>query len=121
MSQPYVVTVQFQPTVLGDEWAGASVGPVVVNGISQGTLSRITLRFVGPNSPTPFIFDSTAGADGLIVIDNAGTWEAHIDPTTPFLNRAGDWKWDMKFYSNGDVSPLTCYQGVLTVLPTTNP
>ncbi len=121
MSDPYTVQINLPPTVLGDEWTGLTIGPVVVNGITQGNLTRITMYLIGPNSPTPYRIDSTAGADALIVITDAAAWEATISPVANFLPRVGDWRWDMKFYHDGNVSPITCYAGVLAVLPTTSP
>ncbi len=118
----YTVTINLPDHVLGDEWVGINpIGPVIVNGITQGNLSRISMWLIGPNSPTPFKLDSNGTGDALIVIDNAGTWVAHISPVANFLKRTGDWKWDMKFYHSGNVTPITLYQGVLKVVPTTNP
>ncbi len=117
----YTVTVNLQSVKLGDAWCGVLIGPVPVIGIVQGTLTRISMVFVGPNSPTVFQLDSDSGYDGLIVIDDDTTWEAHINPVFPFLNRVGDWRWDMKFYHSNDVSPITCYEGIIKIKPTTDP
>ncbi len=117
----YTVTVNLQSVKLGDSWVGLDIGPVPVTGITQGTLSRISMVFVGPGSPIVFQLDSDAGYDGSIAITDPVTWVAVIDPVFPFLNRVGDWKWDMKFYHDGDVSPITGYEGVIKIKSTTDP
>ncbi len=117
----YTVNIDLPATVLGDEWTGLSIGPVVVTGITQGNLTRITMGFVGPISPVPYTADSNGLGDALITITNAGTWEAIIAPVASFLPAAGEWKWDMKFYNTGNVTPITLYSGVITVYPTNLP
>lgn len=100
---------------LGDSWVGiTTIGPVVVSGIGQGTLSRIVMVFVREDSSTTYTLDSERSQ---ITIDDDATWEAHIDPVPDFLRRAGDWEWAMQFTHDGGVSPVTLYKGTLTVLP----
>ncbi len=118
----YTVTIDLPGVKLGDEWSGLTIGPLTVDGIGQGNLTRISMWLVGKESPTPFILDTDGSGDALIVIDTAAApWEAHINPVDPFLPRVDDWSWTLKFYHSGNVSPLTLYEGVLKVGPTTNP
>lgn len=112
----YAVNIDLPDHKLGDAWIGiATIGPVVVNGISQGNLTRIRMNFV--KGSLVFKLDTEAGADALIVIDTPATWAAHIDPVEKFLPQAGEWNWDMQFTHDEDVSPITCYKGVLVVHP----
>lgn len=115
----YAVKKTLPDYILGDAWLGIPViGPVTLVGVTQGTLSRIELQFISPSKLTTFVFDSTAGADGAIVIDDTLTWEAHIDPTTDFIQELGVWTWSMRFTHSASMSPITCFEGEITV---TNP
>lgn len=123
MSQPYTVIINLPDTVLGDQWVGIFPITVTVNNIVQGALQRISMWFTGPNSPeAEYKLDTDGTGNAPIIISSAAApWSAYISPVKPFLPRVGDWKWDMKFYHTGNVSPITLYSGVLTVVPTTDP
>lgn len=110
----YAVTINLPDHKRGDQWIGiAEIGPVTITGITKGELSRIRCHFV--KGTKKFKLDSQPGADGLIVIDDSTTWEAHVDPITDFPLTPGEWSWDMEFTHDGEISPITCYKGTLTV------
>jgi hypothetical protein len=114
----YTVTIHLPDHKRGDKWPGvAPIGPILVNGTTPaGTLARVRMHLVH-SSGLKYKLDSdpaTAPA-ALITIDNPVTWAAHIGEVQEFLPIAGDWQWDMEFYRTGDLSPLTFYEGTLTV------
>lgn len=130
MSSPadYTVEIELPAHKRGDEWIGiALIGPVIVNGSTPAeTLARVvmTLERIAPAvvngvpvEPDRFILDSVAGdaVDAPIVIDNATTWQARIPAVPDFVQKAGDWKWDISFYRTDKTSPQTFYKGTLHV------
>lgn len=114
----YAVTVNLSDHNLDDRWWGiAQIGPVLVNTIQpSNALTRVVCTFKR-NGLYPFVFDSDAGADGTITINDAATWDAMIPDDQDFVTFAGDWDWYMQFYEATKTYPLTLYKGVLTVHP----
>lgn len=112
----YAVTINLPDHKLHDIWPLGlfTIGPVLIDE-AQPTdqLTRIRMGF--KQGSRRFTLDSEAGGDGLITIDDAATWEAHIDQLQEFLPKAGAWEWDMEFYSGTNTAPQTWYKGTLTV------
>lgn len=114
----YPVTIKdIPPHIRGDRWLGIhSIGPVLINGTApENILTRIRMHFVCGNQTFRLDSDSGTSPDAPIVIDDAATWEAHVDEIENFLPSAGVWSWDMEFYEDGKTNPLTLYQGQITV------
>ena len=117
----YAVVIDLPDHVRGDRWVGiGAIGPVLINGVTPANaLTRIVMRFMrrgdGLEAAQLYVIDSQAGANALVVISNAATWQGSIAPVQNFLPLAGEWAWDMAFYDAGNASPLTLYTGVLTV------
>ena len=114
----YTETINLFDHKRGDKWVGiASIGPVTINDAQPAVpLSRIRAEFVHP-SGLVFTLDSESdpAPDAPVTIDNAVTWEAHVDEVMDFLPLAGDWSWDMEFWAGTEDAPLTLYAGTITV------
>lgn len=114
----YPVIITFPRHYRGDRWPGIKkIGPVLVNGATPpDSLVRVRLYFRNSNGEF-FRLDSdpAASPDAPITIDNANTWEASIPEVQSFVDRSGEWEWDMEFYSAGKAGPMTLYRGILSV------
>jgi hypothetical protein len=115
----YTINIDLPAHKRGDKWPGiTAIGPVLINGVQPAVaLDRVRMHLVHADG-TRYKLDSleTQDRSAPIVISNAATWAANIPAIPNFLSKAGEWSWDMEFYSTGDSAPLTLYKGKLTVL-----
>ena len=98
-------------------WIGiASIGPIVINN-EPPTLpaARVIMELVPQLYPDRqvLIFDSEPGADGIIVIEEADTWE-FVVPVQPLPAEPGLWDWRIRVVTPDDVT-YTIYSGQLLV------
>ena len=102
----------------GDLWEGIpTIGPVLINSAQPvDELTRVRMHFTKRKSTFKLDSDSTEEPDAPITISNAVTWEATIPEVQEFIPCAGDWSWDMEFYSGSNTAPQTFYSGTITVI-----
>jgi hypothetical protein len=114
------VEISLDPHTEGDKWPGIlKIGPVLVNGEAPAEkLARVRMHFRDADGNLAYRLDSEEEqGDGPILIEDEDTWEAAIPEVAVFPLKAGDHSWDMEFYEGEDETPLTFYNGTLTVLP----
>lgn len=112
------VKIDLENHKLGDIWAGIPViGPVLINDETPTeNLAKIRMHFVHTHGTRFKLSSDLTEIDcSPITITDAATWEATIPPIPDFVNRSGEWKWDMEFYREGVEGHETFYYGVLTV------
>jgi hypothetical protein len=110
----YTETIVLKDCKVGDRWIGiTTIGPITINSQTPGNaLTRVVMTFrLGAER---FTLDSSGTSPG-ITISNAATWLVTIPARDSFLSLAGKWSWDLEFYQTGQTSPLTLYEGTLTV------
>lgn len=112
------VTIGLENHTLGDIWSGIlSIGPITINGVTPAeTLAKVRM-WLRHTDGTLFKIssDGTETPDGVVTIDNATTWEAHVPEIADFVTKAGVWSWDMEFWRTGAIGPETLFKGRLTV------
>jgi hypothetical protein len=115
----YTVTITLPEHVRGDRWVGITqIGPVLINGAQPAaTLARVRMHLAHQATGAVFTLDTdpSADPDAPITITNATTWVAVIPEVQEFVEKAGQWIWDMEFHQTGSAGPLTLYSGVLQV------
>ena len=109
----YAERITLEGHVLGDKWQGIPViGPILVNAAQPAvTLARVVMTLIQTGATTVTLDSDISG----ITISNATTWEVTIPQLQTFVTTAGDWDWNIQFYSTGDTNPQTYYYGVLKV------
>jgi hypothetical protein len=98
-------------------WIGiASIGPITINGERPAQIAaRVVMEFVPQLYPDRqiLIFDSEPGADGLIEIEEADSWEFVIPPQ-PLQASLGLWDWLFRVVTPDNAS-ITLYRGQILV------
>lgn len=98
-------------------WIGiASIGPMTINDESPPYPAAIvTMEFWQPYSNERLLFSSEPDGDGIIVIEDANTWEFAI-PAQPLDPTPGLWNWEIKVTNSQDnVTPLSHGQIIIKI------